>query len=119
LSFAKIDPKIWEAVGNTSKVSSRTAREILSISTRGKRYTKALIELAEEIRNGLGAASLKKAVESIILGDHLVDDSEKVLTLPSGAVIATWKNNSLKFSNNIEFNQKQLENHLIEFFNKI
>lgn len=33
LAFAKINPKIWDAIGNTSKVSSRTAREILAIVT--------------------------------------------------------------------------------------
>ena len=119
LAFAKIDQKIWDAIGNTSKVSSRTAREILSISSKGEKYKSALIELGEEIRNGLGANSLKNAVDAIVLGVDESVDPEKTVTLPSGVVIATWKNNTLKFSNNIDFNQPELEKYLIQFFNKI
>jgi len=119
LAFAKINQKIWDAVGNTSKVSSRTAREILSISGKGKKYINALIELGEEIRNGLGANSLKNAVDAIVLGVNESVDHEKTLALSSGVVIATWKNNTLKFSNNIDFSGAELEKHLIQFFNKI
>lgn len=118
LAFAKIDSRIWDAVGNTSKVSSRTAREILTISGKGENYIKALIELGEEIKNGLGAASLKKAVDTIILGEEVPINDEKTLTLPSGIVVATWKNGNLKFSNNIDFNQKDFEQHLLQFFAK-
>ena len=119
LAFAKIDQKIWGAIGNTSKVSSRTAREILSISSKGEKYKSALIELGEEIRNGLGANSLKNAVDAIVLGVDESVNPEKTITLPSGVVIATWKNNTLKFSNNIDFNQPELEKYLIQFFKKI
>ena len=106
LTFAKVDKKIWEAVSNMSKVSPRTSREILSISSKGKPYFNALIELSEEIRNGIGANSLKKAVDNIVLGKPEISDGQKPLTLPSGIVVGTWQNNSIKFSNNIEFNQE-------------
>ena len=118
LTFAKVDRKIWDAVGNMSKVSPRTSREILSISGKGKPYFNALIELSEEIRNGIGANSLKKAVDDIVLGKTEISTGQKPLTLPSGIVIGTWQSNSIKFSNNIEFNQDDLEKHLIDFFNK-
>ena len=118
LTFAKVDRKIWDTVGNMSKVSPRTSREILSISGKGKPYFNALIELSEEIRNGIGANSLKKAVDDIVLGKTEISTGQKPLTLPSGIVIGTWQSNSIKFSNNIEFNQDDLEKHLIEFFNK-
>ena len=119
LAFAKIDKKIWDAVGNTGKVSSRTAREIFTISGKGKKYVGALIELGEEIRNGLGANSLKNAVDAIVLGVQESVDHEKTFTLPSGVVVATWKNNALRFSNNIDFSQTELEKHLVQFFSKI
>lgn len=118
LTFAKVDRKIWDAIGNMSKISPRTSREILSISGKGKQYFNTLIELSEEIRSGIGANSLKKAVDNIVLGKTEISARPKPLTLPSGIVIGTWQNNSIKFSNNIEFNQDDLEKHLIEFFNK-
>ena len=74
--------------------------------------------LAEEIRKGIGAASLKKAVEGIVLGKTEPSSNEKSLTLPSGVVVGTWQNNMIKFSNNIDFNHSALEKHLIEFFDK-
>jgi len=79
----------------------------------------ALIELGEEIRNGLGANSLKNAVDAIVLGVQESVDHEKTFALPSGVVIATWKNNALRFSNNIDFSQTELEKHLVQFFSKI
>lgn len=118
LSFAKVDKKIWQAVSNMSKVSPRTSREILTLSGKGVKYRNALIELAEEIRKGIGATSLKKAVEGIVLGKTEPLSNEKSLTLPSGVVVGTWQNNMIKFSNNIDFNQGALEKHLIEFFDK-
>lgn len=118
LTFAKVDKNIWETVSNMSKVSPRTSREILSISSKGKKYCDALIELSEEIRNGIGANSLKKAVDNIVLGAPEVSTLQKPLTLPSGIVIGTWQSNSIKFSNNIEFNHDDLEKHLIEFFDR-
>lgn len=118
LSFAKVDKKIWQSVSDMSKVSPRTSREILTISGKGKKYRDALIELSEEIRKGIGASSLKKAVDDIVLGKTELPSNQKSLTLPSGVVVGTWQNNTIKFSSNIEFNQDALEKHLIEFFNK-
>ena len=119
LTFAKVDKKIWQAVANMSRVSPRTSREILTISNKGRKYVNALIDLSEQIRNGIGAASLQKAVDDIVLGKKAApSQDEQVVTLPSGEVIATWNNNNLTFNEDIDFNQDDLEQHLVAFFSK-
>ena len=68
LYFADVDSKIWKAVNNMSKVSPRTAETIYLLSQKGDEYKDALIELADEIKKGVGSTRLTNMVDNLLLG---------------------------------------------------
>ena len=115
LSFAKVPQEIWIATCNMSKVSSRAAATIYSLSKKGEQYIKALIEIAEEIKNGAGSATIEKLVYEIITGGFNNDDEEEIITDPSGSVLASWKKGGIFFSKNINVDRKKLNKLLLEF----
>ena len=116
LTFEKIPATIWEAVGNPSRVSSRTAATILSLSQKGEKYISALIQLAEEIRKGAGSRTLEQKVLEAINGKYNTIEFEKKITLPSGQVVAKWTKGGLQFAKDIPLNQKEIENILMAYF---
>jgi len=64
LSFSKIPTTIFENVADFTKVSSRTATEICRLANKGHNYIEAIIDQAENIRNGtLGHNKLNRLVE--------------------------------------------------------
>ena len=107
--------EIWIATCNMSKVSSRAAATIYSLSKKGEQYIKALIEIAEEIKNGAGSATIEKLVYEIITGGFNNDDEEEIITDPSGSVLASWKKGGIFFSKNINVDKKKLNKLLLEF----
>ena len=116
LCFAKVSDTIWKAVGNTSKVSAKTAETIHALEKNGKAYTDALIDLAEEIRKGTGTHRLTRMVNAIIVGEDSEIIEDGVIKLPSGAVIGTWKNNNLKLAKHLDIDPDKFIKHLIKFF---
>ena len=98
-----------------SKVSSRAAATIYSLSKKGEQYIKALIEIAEEIKNGAGSATIEKLVYEIITSGFNNDDEEEIITDPSGAVLASWKKGGIFFSKNINVDRNKLNKLLLEF----
>ncbi|MCC8419282.1 MAG: hypothetical protein LN590_07210 [Rickettsia endosymbiont of Glossina mortisans submortisans] len=84
--FAKIPKEIWDAVGNVTKVTSRTASSIFALSQKGSKYIEALIECADDIRKGIGAHSLEKLVLSKVKNDATILPHFP-LTLADGTVV--------------------------------
>jgi ParB family chromosome partitioning protein len=118
LSFNKIPQTIWDAVGNLSKVSSRTASTIYALSRKGKSYIAALIDQAEEIRKGIGSRTLENKVFKAVHGNPPQGVGEKI-ALPSGKVIAHWTKDGIQFSKDIHFNQKEFEKVVVRYFKKM
>lgn len=116
LAFAKVDSKIWQAVNNMSKVSSRSAETILTISNKSKQHKEALIEIAEEIRKGAGHTRIDKLATAIISGETQ-GANEELIETPSGQVLAKWKDGKLHFAKGIEVDKIKLNKMLISFFN--
>ncbi|MCC8417015.1 MAG: hypothetical protein LN588_00405 [Rickettsia endosymbiont of Bryobia graminum] len=114
LSFTKVPQVIWDTVGNMSKVSYRTASTIFTLSQRGEHVVHILINLAEEIRKGIGCTKLENLVNQILLGDEPEQIQE--IVLPSGATIGTWTNNTLKLSKNVNVKKEEFLQHIVEFF---
>jgi len=114
LSFSKVPQVIWDTVGNMSKVSYRTASTIYTLSQKGEHVIHILINLAEEIRKGIGCTKLENLVNQILLGDEPEQIQE--IALPSGATIGTWKNNTLKLVKNIHIKKDDFLQHIISFF---
>ena len=117
LAFAKVPEKIWQAVSNMAKVSSKSAATIYAISRKGEEYKKALIEISEEIRNGAGHAKIEKLVNNIILGELKVEEKEKLITLSNGQVMGVWKKNGIVFTKDARIDKDKLTKALIQYFN--
>ena len=116
LAFDKVSQIIWDAVSNLSRVSSRTASTIYTLSQKGDHYITALIELAEEIRKGIGSRTLEQKVLETINGKDNTIEFEKKITLLSGQVIAKWTKGGLQFAKDIPLNQQEIEANLVAYF---
>ena len=116
LCFRKVPSKIWEAVSNPSKVSSRTAETINALAKKGEEYVNAIIDLAEEIRKGTGSTTLEKMVLEAVNGGTNTVQFEKTIALPSGQVIAKWTKGGLQFAKDIPLDQEHFEKMVIQYF---
>ena len=118
LTFQKIPAIIWEAVGNPSRVSSRTAATILALSQKGDKYVDALIHLAEDIRKGAGSRTLEQKILETVNDKGSGVGFQEQIALPSGKVIAHWTKNGIQFAKDIPFNQEAFEKMVVQFFQK-
>ena len=118
LTFEKVPTAIWEAVGNLSRVSSRSAATIYSLSKKGKDYTDALIEFADEIRKGAGCKKLENMVMHAVNGNTEAIEFRQTIVLPSGQPIAKWTKNGIQFAKDVPINQNEVANILIKYFQK-
>jgi ParB/RepB/Spo0J family partition protein len=77
LAFAKVPENIWLAVGDMSRVSTKTADVVLAISNKGPIYVEALIKIAKKIARGYGEKRIHNEVDRIInhKAHHLPDES--------------------------------------------
>jgi ParB family transcriptional regulator, chromosome partitioning protein len=102
--------------GNLSRVSSRTASTIEAIAKKGNDFENILIELAEDIRKGIGSRRLEKLADETLLGDSKEISPDGTIIAPSGAVVGILKNNQLKFSKGVIADQERFIKHLVKFF---
>lgn len=96
-SFGKIPEDIKEAVGDFSKVSSRTASEIVQLSAKGDKFKKAIISLADKIKSGNIGHSKLSALAQMKTAEKKTNQSlTRKVTDASGNHLFTWKigNNS-------------------------
>ncbi len=92
LSFSKVPLEIREAIGDMSKVSSRTAETIKQLSLKGEAYTAIIIENAEKIGAGLlGHEKLRKKVEDALQGNKRPEVETTKILSKSGRHIFTWR----------------------------
>jgi ParB family chromosome partitioning protein len=118
LAFDKVPTLIWDAVGNLSRISSRTASTIYALSQKGEQYIQALIDLAEEIRKGAGCRTIEQKVLTIIKGSSSEIDYKEKIILPSGRPIASWTKTGLQFAKDLPLNQQEIAKALISYFQK-
>lgn len=116
LAFAKVDNKVWQAVGNMSKVSAKSAEVILALSKKSDAHKEALIEIAEEIKKGAGHRRIAKMIEDILSsGTKRID--EELIKSTSGQILAKWKDGKLYFAKDLQLDKKKFNKMLIDFFN--
>lgn len=116
LTFNKVPERIWEAVQNMTRVSSKTAAAIYELSNKGDGYIKALIELADDIRKGAGAKSIESKVLLAVLGEDALFDPFEKIKLDDGQVIGKWAKNGIIFEKGLSFNQNELSDTLKQYF---
>lgn len=63
LAFAQVPHEIWNAVGDLSHVSAKTASVIRAIAKKGTIYIEVLCEIGDKIAKGFGEKRIKEAVE--------------------------------------------------------
>ncbi len=114
LTFAKIPTKIWDAVIDMSKVSARSAMAIYTLANKGEEYIEALIDIAEEIRQGAGVRKIESLVLKAIFGDNAELDHLKKIETPDGKVLGHWSKNGIVFDKSIKIDQIKVEQVLIE-----
>lgn len=115
LYFAKIPQEIWDAVGNVTKVTSRTACTIFYLYQKGSKYIDALLECADDIRKGIGATSLEKLVLSKVKNDATILNYFP-LTLDDGTIVGTWRNGDFKLNKDLNINKDKFLKHILKFF---
>lgn len=79
ISFSRIPSEIIDAIGDMSKVSSRTSIEIVSLANKGDIYYKALICIADKIRLGYGEKRIRQEADKILNKKEGVVNKEKII----------------------------------------
>lgn len=118
LSFGKIPREIWNAIGDTTKISSRTASEIRAIIKKSDQHFSAIIQLAPRLKSGkLGANTLANEVEKIIAGQLSPSKGTTKIRASNGRHLFSWKNDAnggffilfpKDVGNNIDRNQLEM-----------
>ena len=75
-----------------------------------------LIELADEIRKGIGSIRLENLVNQILSGKDSTALKSKTITMTSGVIIGSWKNNTIKLSKDLNIDQDKFLQYLAKFF---
>ncbi len=114
LAFSKVPDVVWNAVVDMSKVSSRSAKIIYTLSNKGQQYIDALIDIAEEIRKGAGAKKIEALIMTIVLGETSNIEYRKEITNQQGETIAFWMKNGIMFQNGANIDQAKLEKAIVE-----
>ena len=107
LSYSKIPKEIIKSIKDWSKVSTRTAQEIVRLSKKGDIYIESIKDLSKDIEKGIGYETIKKKVSMQISPSmNKLNKTNKIIS-SSGQHIFTWRkdnNNlpSIHFPKNID-----------------
>ncbi len=66
LAFVQVPSQIWEAVGNLSRVSAKSAATVRAIANKGEMYIQALIAIADKIGKGYGDKRIRDEVNKYL-----------------------------------------------------
>lgn len=87
MSFNKVPADVWKIVGDISNVKARTAAFIAATCNRGDDYLDAVIKLASNIRDGIGADNLSKLIDKHLSNTKTKRNSSQVYESKSGGVL--------------------------------
>lgn len=97
LSFSRLAPGLIDAIGDMTKISARTAYELVLWQERGEEYLQALIALAHHIRLGkMGAKQLEAMMVKTrdLHNPNNPSASHQEIITPDGRHIFTWRSDS-------------------------
>lgn len=92
LAFAEIDAEFWQAVGDLSMVSARTAACIKLLMQKGEPYKSALFNIVEKIKEGAGERTIHTLVDKElkpVSKKSVVKYNVTRQAFPKGMVLAT------------------------------
>jgi ParB family chromosome partitioning protein len=111
LAFSQVDKTVWDAVGDLSKVSSRTAAYIRSILNKNKKNTELIISISHKIREGAGEQTIRKYFDKKIKKKSMIFNSDE------GVKRFSFLDGKISFSQEIKSKVKM--DKLLEDFNKL
>ncbi|MCK4608201.1 MAG: ParB/RepB/Spo0J family partition protein [Gammaproteobacteria bacterium] len=95
LSFSRISKELVEAIGDMTKVSARTAYEIVLLEEKGAHYKNILLQLAPKISKAeIGAKKINKMVTALISSVDKGNDSAIEIKAIDGRHMFTWRKDS-------------------------
>jgi len=95
LSFSRISKELIDAIGDLTKVSARTAYELVRLEEKGEPYKNILLQLGPKIAKAeIGAKKINKLVNKFIVSTNTIDDAATEVKTPDGRHIFTWRKDS-------------------------
>lgn len=101
LAFAQIPETLWQVIGDSSKVSARTAAAMRCIINRGDDYEKALYKVSSSIAKGYGEKRLREEVDAIVLHKNKREDKASRLSCNKEIPLMTVKKGQIHFNKSI------------------
>jgi len=98
LSFADIPQEVISAIGDMSKVTSRTSATIRAYINKGEEFKNIIIQLAPRIKAGIGAAKLQQLIKTAMeypqkVGKKIVK-SKEVISVEGTKLFTSVKNHN-------------------------
>lgn len=126
LTYFKLPKELHDAIGDFDNVTSNTAEALVSLSLKSEDHLKALISLAETIKEGKGHSTIKKLVDNVLKkGNEKRESFAAKKVVDSGRHLLTWKadqNNNISISFPAKISnilpQQDIEIALINILNK-
>lgn len=122
ISFSEVPEEIWAAVGDMSKVSSRTSSTIKMLCGKGSDFKEALIAIASKISEGIGEKKIIALVNSELKKSNHKEIKENATRVAfSDFVFLEHKKNKIKLEfknldiNEIEILKTKISNLLNEY----
>lgn len=98
LSFSEVPTDVWVAVGDVTKVTSRSAGVIKNICQKGILYKEAILSIASKISKGYGEKKIKSAVDKFIANNNLTLKNDTRVSLEHNINVSHKKDSlSIKF----------------------
>jgi ParB family chromosome partitioning protein len=121
LSFGDIPSEIWNAVGDMSKVSSRTASVLRSFINKNESYINKIINIADKIRSGSGEKVITKLLNINPDEQNCVVKSDNFMI--GDRIICNFTNRGLVFnktvnSQDIETINTKIKSILSKYYEK-
>ncbi|WP_203455730.1 ParB/RepB/Spo0J family partition protein [Legionella sp. MW5194] len=120
LAFSQIPDTLWQAIGDISKVSARTAAAIRSILHHGESHREALYRLAPLIARGCGEKRLREEVEMLVL-KNMKASNDPYQVIFNNKTLMTIRRGQIHFDKSIvnqpDFPEfcKKIETELLHF----
>lgn len=121
LAFPQIPEALWQAIGDISRVSARTAAAMRSIINHGESHVLALYKLAPLIARGCGEKRLREEVEVLVLKNTLQASNEPHQVIFNNKKLMTIRRGQIHFDKSIvnhpDFHEfcKTIETELLHF----
>ena len=104
-----------EAIQNPERISGRSAWVIYSNAKKGEKYVEALIQIADQIRDGLASYDIDRKVKEVVSQTENILLTGTEVVNKDGEVVGRWRNGYLVIRAKNSSEREKL-NKLLEIF---